>query len=96
MTEKQKRIADLKKQLLAPIPKRNRKLPAADKGEENDMHNKFKRVMDHGTPRLVTKNAQFRQINFNNTNSASRSQLLQIANIRTGPLPSKLEQKGPN
>ena len=55
MTEKQKRIADLKKQLLAPIPKRVKKAPTESSGPEPDMQNKFKRVMDHGTPRLVTK-----------------------------------------
>lgn len=34
-----------------------------------EMEDKFKRVMDHGTPRLVTKN---RQINMDSGNMKSR------------------------
>lgn len=61
-TEKQKRIADLKKQLLAPRALPNKKEsgapgPAKSGGGKNDdITDKFKRVMDWGTPRLVTKN----------------------------------------
>lgn len=95
MTEKEKRIAELKKQLLAPQqPRRRPNAPAVSKGKESDMQDKFKRVMDWGTPRLVTKNNNHRGLNMNNVNMASRSQLLNIANIRTGKLPVP-EKKGP-
>lgn len=58
------------------------------------MQDKFKRVMDWGTPRLVTKNANHRGLNMNNVNMQSRSQLLNIANIRQGKMPVP-EKKGP-
>ena len=45
------------------------------------MDNKFKRVMDWGTPRLVTKN---RQLNMTGKQIESRGMLLGMANIRTG------------
>lgn len=90
------RIAELKKSLLAPQPKRK---PLAGGGstvkKETDMQDKFKRVMGWGTPRLVTKNANHRGLNMNNVNMQSRSQLLNYANIRQGKLPV-LEKKGPN
>lgn len=44
------------------------------------MEDKFKRVMDHGTPRLVTKN---RQLNMGTKSMQSRQLLLGIANVRT-------------
>ena len=57
MTEKQKKIAELRKQLLAPQKKGagpiGKKLAGKDDADPMD---KFKRVMDWGTPRLVTKN----------------------------------------
>lgn len=73
MTEKQKRIAELKKQLLAPQTSKPRNAGKQQQdgagGEDpNDMQNKFKRVMDWGTPRLVTKNSNHRSINLNNVN----------------------------
>ena len=45
------------------------------------MKDKFKRVMDWGTPRLVTKN---RQLVMDQKNMDARSSLLKIANMRTG------------
>ena len=45
------------------------------------MDNKFKRVMDWGAPRLVTKN---RQLNMTGKQIESRGMLLGMANIRTG------------
>ena len=60
MTEKQKKIAALRAQLLAPQKKSD--VGGGNKGmfqmnkKEVSMEDKFKRVMDHGTPRLVTKN----------------------------------------
>ena len=45
------------------------------------MDNKFKRVMDWGTPILVTKN---RQLNMTGKQIESRGMLLGMANIRTG------------
>ena len=63
MTEKQKRISDLKMQLLAPsVIKKNQFIVINNNIESTDeddpMGNKFKRVMDWGTPRLVTKNRE--------------------------------------
>lgn len=61
MTEKQKRIADLRKQLLAPIVPAKPDRPVAggvnklNFGARGEPDNKFNRVMDWGTPRLVTK-----------------------------------------
>jgi len=48
----------LKKQLLAPQAKKKEATQAITRKEDNPMDNKFKRVMDWGTPRLVTKNRQ--------------------------------------
>jgi len=45
------------------------------------MDSKFKRVMDWGTPRLVTKN---RQLNMTGKQIESRGMILGMANIRTG------------
>lgn len=45
------------------------------------MDNKFKRVMDWGTPRLVTKN---RQLNMTGKQIESRGLLLNMANVRSG------------
>jgi hypothetical protein len=58
MTEKQKRIAELKASLLAPMIKPLRRNLPAKKEDKNDdpMTNKFQRKMDWGTPRIVTKN----------------------------------------
>ena len=61
MTEKQKKIAALKKSLLAPQPKKAAPQPGLERKSiaqsgASDMKNKFQRVMDWGTPRLVTKN----------------------------------------
>ncbi len=61
LTEKQKRIAELKKSLLATQTKKKVEASAVTRqsnADENPMDNKFKRVMDWGTPRLVTKNRQ--------------------------------------
>ena len=91
MTEKEKRIADLRKQLLAPQPKRKAPVKAAvtTQNNDDDMQNKFRRVMDWGTPRIVVpKGTNHRVINMNNVSMASRSNLLQIANLRKGNLPS--------
>ena len=58
-TEKQKRIDALKKQLLNPGPKKVAAAPSVkqeDKDSDDPMKSKYKRVMDWGTPRLVTKN----------------------------------------
>ena len=84
LTEKERRIAELRKQLLAPQEK---KAPvgaggvAIRKPEADPMENKFKRVMDHGTPRLVTKN---RQLSLNQSQIQSRGALLKFANVRKG------------
>lgn len=58
MTEKQKRIADLKRSLLAPLEKKSngQKVQMRKPDDDDPMKNKFKRVMDWGTPRIVTKN----------------------------------------
>jgi hypothetical protein len=53
------------------------------------MDNKFKRVMDWGTPRLVTKN---RQINMTGKQLESRGLLLSMASVRTGNI-QKVEAK---
>lgn len=45
------------------------------------MVDKFKRVMDHGTPRLVTKN---RALNINVSNMESKRLLMNMANVRKG------------
>lgn len=45
------------------------------------MQDKFKRVMDWGTPRLVTKN---RQLNLDPAKAESRQFLMNIANVRKG------------
>jgi hypothetical protein len=45
------------------------------------MSDKFKRVMDWGTPRLVTKN---RLLNLDPAKAESRNMLMNIANIRKG------------
>ena len=58
------------------------------------MQDKFKRVMDWGTPRLVTKNNNHRGLNLNTVNMASRSTLLNYSNIRNGKVPVA-EKKGP-
>lgn len=93
LTEKQKRIADLKKQLLAPMQK---KMPVGSLGggvkigggggggggdSKDVMGDKFKRVMDWGTPRLVTKN---RQLNLDSSKIESRNLLMKFANVRKG------------
>lgn len=60
------------------------------------MEDKFKRVMDHGTPRLVTKN---RQLNMDTGSMKSRQLLLGIANVRTNDKvddKSILGKKGPS
>jgi hypothetical protein len=57
-TDKQKRIDDLKKQLLAPAPLRKPKVQKVEVEEEDPMSNKYKRVMDWGTPRIVVKGRQ--------------------------------------
>jgi len=56
-TEKQKKIDELRKQLLAPREKgaKDKKQAMRAPGRDVDMDNKYKRVMDWGTPRLVTK-----------------------------------------
>lgn len=54
---------------------------------------KAKRAMDWGTPRLVTKNNNHRVINLTTVNQASRSSLLQIANIRQGTMPHKNQKQ---
>lgn len=79
MSEKKKRIAELKKQLLAPKPMKKRG-GGADKPDE--MTDKFKRVMDWGTPRLVTKN---RQICLDGAaKQESRNLLMKFAGARKG------------
>jgi hypothetical protein len=89
MTEKQKRIAELKKKLLEP-PK-PRVLNKGGGGDQKvDMQDKFRRVMHHGTPRLVTKN---RQVNLNPANSDSRSLLMNIANVRKGVVDKHLNKQ---
>lgn len=52
--------------------------------------NKFNRVMDHGTPRLVTKN---RQLNMNPGSLGSRNLLMNLASARNGEL--KATEAGP-
>lgn len=48
------------------------------------MDNKFKRVMDWGTPRLVTKNRQLNMNNLTGKQLESRGLLLSMANVRKG------------
>ena len=59
------------------------------------MDQKFKRKMDWGTPRIVTKNLN-RQLQLDNPKQmASRAFLLQMANVRKGntsDLPEKKKQ----
>lgn len=84
LTEKQKRIAELKKSLLAPQTKKKAEETHAitrQAAKDDPMDSKFKRVMDWGTPRLVTKN---RQLNMTGKQIESRGMLLGMANIRTG------------
>jgi len=93
MTEKQKRIAELKKQLLANPMKEKKVILSNNKGDkpENDpMSDKFKRVMDWGTPRLVTKN---RQLAMDPKQLQSRSYLLNMAHSRKGV--TDLKEDGP-
>lgn len=95
MTEKQKKIADLKQQLLAEPA--NKKKPAAQPivggggkvqvQAPDDMQDKFKRVMDWGTPRLVTKT---RHINMDASKQESRSLLMKFANVRKGVVDESL------
>ena len=54
------------------------------------MDSKFKRVMDWGTPRLVTKN---RQVTLNATNSDSRNLLMKFANTRNGDIKEEADDK---
>ena len=93
MTERQKRIAELKKQLLAPMEK---KKPAGGPVASNsaaapkiEMQDKFKKVMDWGTPRLVTKN---RQLNLDVAKLESRNLLMNLANVRKGVIEEKPNQ----
>lgn len=53
------------------------------------MDNKFKRVMDWGTPRLVTKN---RQLNMTGKQIESRGMLLGMASIRSGNIQNVKEK----
>ena len=98
MTEKQKRIADLKASLLAPQIRQLPKRAAAGTkdGKDDPMDQKFKRKMDWGTPRIVTKNLN-RQLQLDNPKQmASRAFLLQMANVRKGntsDLPEKKKQE---
>lgn len=55
MTDRQKKIEELKRSLLAPQPKRIKKEESSSNKQE-EFEDKYKRVMDWGTPRLVTKN----------------------------------------
>jgi hypothetical protein len=59
---------------------------AAPKIEMND---KFKKVMDWGTPRLVTKN---RQLNLDVAKLESRNLLMNLANVRKGVIEEKPNQ----
>lgn len=56
-------------------------------GGEGDKH---KKVLDWGTPRLVTKN---RQLVVDQKTMQQRALLQNIASIRTGPVADKVEEK---
>lgn len=78
MTEKQKRIAELKKNLLAPSqPKKY--VTKKEAAPEVDMEKKFDRVMDHGTPRLVVGPRSSFQMD--TRQMAARNKLQQIAGL---------------
>ena len=77
MTEREKKIAELKRQLLAPAAP---KVKPQKKEEGPAMEDKYKRVMDWGTPRLVSKN----KLTLNQAQMESRSVLVGIANVRRG------------
>lgn len=62
--------------------------PNKDSGNKVEMQDKFKKVMDWGTPRLVTKN---RQLNLNPNNAESRSLLMKFANVRKGVVEEKAD-----
>lgn len=53
------------------------------------MQDKFKKVMDWGTPRLVTKN---RQLNLDSAKLESRNLLMNLANVRKGKVEEKPNQ----
>jgi len=59
----------------------------AGEGGEGDKH---KKVLDWGTPRLVTKN---RQLVVDQKTMQQRALLQNIASIRTGPVADKVEEK---
>lgn len=59
----------------------------ADAVEEKD---KFQKVMDWGTPRLVTKN---RALVMDQKTMQSRAFLNNIASVRIGAIPNKEEEK---
>ena len=89
MTEKQKKIADLKKSLLAPlVNKKPTNAPQKSSGGNGPiavtagMEDKFKRVMDWGTPRVVTNKRQFNM----EGKQDSRNLLLKFATVRNGPV----------
>lgn len=89
LTEKQKRVAALKASLLAPqsAPKKKAVGPSSDSDPMGDKH---KRVMDWGTPRLVTKN---RQLVMDPKQMEQRNFLLGMANARKGV--TELKSEGP-
>jgi hypothetical protein len=56
---------------------------------KEEMQDKFKRVMDWGTPRLVTKT---RQLNLDASKMESRNLLMKFANARNGKVDESLQK----
>lgn len=81
MTQRQREIEALKRSLLAPPGQRGVVAPAPPQKEEEK---KFNKVMDWGTPRLVTKN---RELVMNAKTMQQRELLNKFASIRNGPVP---------
>ena len=80
-------IDELRAQLLAPATKKI--APKKSDDDEPMPENKFKRVMDWGTPRLVTKN---RALTLNQKSTEARSRLMTMVGINRGPKQEKKKQ----
>jgi hypothetical protein len=98
-TQRQREIEALKRSLLAPGPipgKAGPLAPAAPAGgifnkfNKDKEDDKFNKVMDWGTPRLVVKN---RELKMDQQTMNQRAFLNNIASIRKGPVPDQVEEK---
>jgi len=68
-----------------PIVKKVAPAPSsAAASSENSMEDKFKRTMDWGTPRLVTRNVHNRNLDIMSAKAESRNLLMKFANARKG------------